>query len=174
MWLLSYSRTPQNLLCRFSVHIPSSRGFSLYQNLSGHHSLFSVHMLFLQFFSVHSRVLFATRTPNSQNHSCVHCSLSKFTGAWFTNHSNHIHIFTPITRIVATKSKTNKMHNLAKFGGWGSEIGRLDSGSFGAIDREVSTVPKPGCFKPGCLQFSRRSALLHVLFLRPFAPFCAH
>ena len=24
---------------------------------------------------------------------------------WFTNHSNHIHIFTPITRIVATKDK---------------------------------------------------------------------
>ena len=26
-----------------------------------------------------------------------------FTGEWFTNHSNHIHIFTPITRMVATK-----------------------------------------------------------------------
>ena len=30
-------------------------------------------------------------------------SLSEFTGEWFTNRSNHIHIFTPITRIVATK-----------------------------------------------------------------------
>ena len=29
-------------------------------------------------------------------------------------------------------------------------------------------VPKPGCFKPGCLQFPRGSALLHS-----FAPFCA-
>ena len=44
----------------------------------------------------------ATRTPNSLNHSYVHYSLSKFTGEWFTNHSNHIHIFTPITRMVAT------------------------------------------------------------------------
>ena len=31
----------------------------------------------------------------------------------------------------------------------------------------VLTVPKPGCFKPGCLQFLRGSALL-----RSFAPFC--
>ena len=69
---------------------------------SGHHSLFSVHMLFPQvFFCVQSRFLSATRTPNSQNHSYVHYSLSKFTGEWFTNDSNHIHIFTPITRIVA-------------------------------------------------------------------------
>ena len=53
---------------------------------------------------IHSRVLFAARTPNSHNHSHVHYSLSKFTGEWFTNHSNQIHIFTPITRIVATKA----------------------------------------------------------------------
>ena len=35
-------------------------------------------------------------------------------------------------------------------------------------------VPKPGYFKPGCLQFLRASALLHVVapFLRPFAFFC--
>ena len=73
-------------------------------NLSGHHSLFSVHTLFPQvFLGVRSRVCSATRTPNSQNHSYVHYSLSKFTGEWFTNHSNHIHIFTPITRIVPTK-----------------------------------------------------------------------
>ena len=38
-----------------------------------------------------------------RNHSCVHYSLSKFTGKWFTNHSNHIQLFTPITRKVATK-----------------------------------------------------------------------
>ena len=43
------------------------------------------------------------RTPNSRNHSCVHYSLSEFRGEWFTNHSNHIHTFTPIKRIVATK-----------------------------------------------------------------------
>ena len=72
--------------------------------LSGHHSLFFVQLCcFRRFLGVHSRVLFATRTPNSQNHSYVHYSLSEFTGEWFTNHSNHIHIFTPITRIVATK-----------------------------------------------------------------------
>ena len=46
--------------------------------------------------------LSATRTPNLQNHSYVHYSLSKFTGEWFTNHSNQIHIFTPITRMMAT------------------------------------------------------------------------
>ena len=46
----------------------------------------------------------ATTTLNSQNHSYVHYSLSEFTGEWFTKiTSNHIHIFTPITRIVATK-----------------------------------------------------------------------
>ena len=33
----------------------------------------------------------------------VHDSLSKFTGKWLTNHSNHICRFTSITRIVATK-----------------------------------------------------------------------
>ena len=47
-------------------------------------------------------VFFATRTPNSQNHSYVHYSLSKFTGEWFTNHSNHIHIFTSITLVATT------------------------------------------------------------------------
>ena len=39
-------------------------------------------------------------------------------------------------------------------------------------------VPKPGCFKPGCLQFLRGSALLRPFglfcaLLRPFALFCA-
>ena len=60
-----------------------------------------------RFLDIHSRVLFAMRTPNSHNHSYVHYSLSKFTGEWFANHSNHIHIFTPITRVVATKDKAH-------------------------------------------------------------------
>ena len=60
-------------------------------------------MLFPQVLGAFVHGFFATRTPNSQNHSYVHYSLSKFTGEWFTNHSNHIHRFTPITRIVATK-----------------------------------------------------------------------
>ena len=52
----------------------------------------------------HSFTFFsATGTPNSQKHSFVHCSVSEFTGEWFTIHSNHIHIFTPITRTMATK-----------------------------------------------------------------------
>ena len=48
---------------------------------------------------------------NSHNHSYVRYSLFRFTGEWFTNHSNHIHRFTPITRItpitgiVATKGR---------------------------------------------------------------------
>ena len=67
-----------------------------------HFSLFTC--CFLRFFfDVHSCLFSAMRTPTSQNHSYVHNSLSKFTGEWFTNHSNHIHIFTPNTRIVATK-----------------------------------------------------------------------
>ena len=125
---------------------------------------------FRRFFLAHSQVLFAMRTPNSQNRSYVHYSLalqpllfsfsfffvalrfsllflcffpffsrdfkgsaereilvffrgvlaflpkkkglegqgslSKFTGEWFTNHSDHIHIFTPITRRVATKVRS--------------------------------------------------------------------
>ena len=46
------------------------------------------------------------RTPNSQNHSYVHYSLSKFTGEWFTHHSIRINIFTPITRIVVITLKS--------------------------------------------------------------------
>ena len=34
-------------------------------------------------------------------------------------------------------------------------------------------VPKPGCFKPGCLRFLRGSALLRSLNLRLFALFFA-
>ena len=68
-------------------------------DLGGHHALFSVHVLSPQgFSSVQSRFLSALRTPNSQNHSYLHYSLSKFMGE-----RNHIHILTPITRIVATK-----------------------------------------------------------------------
>ena len=51
--------------------------------LSGHHSLFSVHVLFPQVFLAFIRRVFpATRTPNSQHRSHVHYSLSKFTGEW--------------------------------------------------------------------------------------------
>ena len=60
----------------------------------------------LRFFGVHSRLFSATRTPDSRNHSYLLYSLCQFTGEWFTNHSNHIHIFTPIARIVATKLTT--------------------------------------------------------------------
>ena len=35
------------------------------------------------------------------NHANDHYSLSSVHSEWFTNHSNHIHIFTPITRIVS-------------------------------------------------------------------------
>ena len=37
-----------------------------------------------RFLGVHSRVLFATRTPNSHNHSYVHYSLPRFTGKLIT------------------------------------------------------------------------------------------
>ena len=37
-----------------------------------------------RFVGVHSRFLFATRTPNSQDRSYVDYSLSKFTSEWFT------------------------------------------------------------------------------------------
>ena len=49
---------------------------------------------------LHSRFP-AARTLNSHNHSYLHWSLCKFTGERFTNHSNHVHILTPITQIVA-------------------------------------------------------------------------
>ena len=43
--------------------------------LSGHHSLFSVYMLFRQGFGTFVHGLFsATRTPNSQNHSYAECT----------------------------------------------------------------------------------------------------
>ena len=37
------------------------------------------------------------------NHANDHYSLSSVHSEWLTNRSNHIHAFTPITRIVATK-----------------------------------------------------------------------
>ena len=37
------------------------------------------------------------------HHANYHYSLSSVHSEWFTNHSNNIHTFTPITRIVATK-----------------------------------------------------------------------
>ena len=43
--------------------------------LSGHHSLFSVHMLCLQAFGCLFTALSATRTSNSHNHSYVHYAL---------------------------------------------------------------------------------------------------
>ena len=57
----------------FGIQLPVTNGSNLdpqksllSTNLSGHHSLFSVHVLFPQvFFGVRSRVLFATRPPNS-------------------------------------------------------------------------------------------------------------
>ena len=58
---------------------------------------------FRKFFWRSFMVFSATTLPNSHNHSYVRHSLSKFTSEWFTNHSNHIHRFTPITRVVATK-----------------------------------------------------------------------
>ena len=61
------------------------------------------HAVSAGFWGVHSQACSATRTPNSRDHSYVHYSLSNFTGEWFTNHSNHIHRFTPITRMVANK-----------------------------------------------------------------------
>ena len=65
---------------------------------------YSVHVPLPQvFFGVPSRAFSAMRTSNSQNYSYVHYSLSKSTGKWFTNHANQIHIFTPITLIVATQ-----------------------------------------------------------------------
>ena len=53
---------------------------------------------------VHSRVLFF-RNENAEFTESLLCSQFTiyFTGEWFTNHSTHIHRFTPIIRIVATK-----------------------------------------------------------------------
>ena len=49
------------------------------------------------------------------------------------------------------------------------EVQRIGRGEKGPHPHTFSLlgVPKPGCFKPGCLQFLRSSA-----HLRSFAPFC--
>ena len=75
--------------------------FAGVQNLVAPIRFFLFTCCFRLFFGVHSRFLSATRTLNS--HSYFHYSLSQFTGEWFTNHSNHTHIFTPISRTVVTK-----------------------------------------------------------------------
>ena len=64
-------------------------------------TLLRSHAVSTGFGGIRSR-FFSTRTPNSQNHSYVHYSLSKFTSEWSTNHSNRIHRFNPIPRTVAT------------------------------------------------------------------------
>ena len=103
------------LKCRFTIkimqpNVPTSPGKSDYCNVNFpvvclvatiHFSPFTC--CFRKFLVLHSRAFSATRTPNSLNYSQVRYSLSTFTGEWFTNHANHIHIFTPITGIVATK-----------------------------------------------------------------------
>ena len=64
----------------------------------------SAHMLFLQVFWAFIHGFFFLQRERSY----VHYSPAKFTGEWFTNHSNHIRIFTPITRKVATKAPRYK------------------------------------------------------------------
>ena len=76
--------------------------------LSGHHSLFSVHVISVQDFAVFIHAILPPRQGRSHRISYVHHSLCKFTGEWFTVHSNHIHRLTPITRAVATKISADR------------------------------------------------------------------
>ena len=64
---------------------------------------FSVHMLFPQVFQAFIHGFFLQQERRIHTITLMHYSLSKFTGEWFANHSNPIHICTPITRIVTTK-----------------------------------------------------------------------
>ena len=48
------------------------------------------------------------------NHASDHYSLSSVHSKWFTNHCNHIHTFTPITRVVATKQLSSQQKNRKK------------------------------------------------------------
>ena len=66
---------------------------------------------FRKFFGVHSRVFSAMRTPKFTQSSL--CSL--FTvfvhNERFTNYTNHIHRFTPVTRTVASKIAKVKINS---------------------------------------------------------------
>ena len=70
-------------------------------DLSGHHSLFSIHMLFLQVFRAFIHGLFTQR--ERRIHRITLIFISKFTGEC------HIQIFTPIKRIVTTGTKFGPM-----------------------------------------------------------------
>ena len=88
------------------INIWHINNFSVTPVLGGYHWLFSVHTLFPQGFLAFIHGFF--RNENATFTESLLCSL--FTiwiqGQWFTNHcdSNHIHIITPIKRIVATRS----------------------------------------------------------------------
>ena len=91
------------------------------------------------------------RTPNSQNHSYVHYSLSKFTGERFTIHSNRIHIFSPITRMVSTKRGRRRGCESATFIFMGAGI-------FWYVCQRSLDVHKSGLDKKtsqNCLQWGR-------------------
>ena len=57
---------------------------------------------FRKFFRL-SQAFFHNENAKFTDNSYVRYSLSRFTGEWFADHSNHIHRSTRITRIVATK-----------------------------------------------------------------------
>ena len=139
--------------------------------LGGHHSLFSVHVLFPQVFLAFIYGLFsATRTPNSQSRSYVHSSLS-IRGEWSTNHSNHIHIFTPITRIVATKLL--ELHQQPK--SCPKNYSRSNSCVTPGIGMPVEVCQgrkkyKPPLWKPSFFSFSGSEALPTVVVYTLFSP----
>ena len=80
-WLLSiniFADEPLKSLGRKGKHtLKKTRGsLQMMKELSGHHSLFSVHMLFPQVWGAFIHGFFsATRAPNSHNRSYVHYSL---------------------------------------------------------------------------------------------------
>ena len=85
-----------------------------------------------------------TKTPLWKPLTYVHYSLSKFTGEWFINHSNHLtHILTPITRVVATKRGTDHApSNVAMRPKYGRQVvrrSRSDSTHRPCVNQGLST-----------------------------------
>ena len=74
--------------------------------LSGRQSLFSVYVLFPQVFVIHSQAFSATRTPPFTQSLLCPLFTVFYSQPMVHYHSNHIHVCTPITQIVAAKVST--------------------------------------------------------------------
>ena len=87
----------------FATHVlKRSLAIRISANLSGHHSLFSVHKRMVHWFPLHSRIIF----PEQKGSFCVLSSTWQSRANASLMHSIHANTFTPFTRILATKVQT--------------------------------------------------------------------